>query len=385
MQTMNPSLSASPVAQREATSRAPRSWASDARVDLSGPVLGARYRLLRPLGAIGEMTMYEAEDVNDGKRVAVRLLADPHRGPMALRYLVETRAAINLSHPNIIQILDFGRDIVGEGDPVGYLVMEFLEGESLAAMLELDGPLHWTQVLEIGRQVCLALIEAHEQSIVHCNIAPETCFRVPRHEAPDLIKVLDFGNARFPCRRTGICSPSDRVGAPGLMAPELLTSEPFDRRVDIYGLGLLMYRLCTDRMPYAPELRQTDPTPMRRSVDAPPAFEALVLKALALDPGRRHVDAQAMYDAIVAVEASVQASSRLPRDPLYWDGEERAEVSHSTLLAASSSALTDPYSGTEDSSPSWPLARPWPEQLMRATLALAATTMALRTAWTLLS
>jgi len=354
-------------------------------VDLSGPVLGARYRLLRPLGPVGEMTMYEAEDVNDGRRLAIRLLADPHRGPMALRYLVETRAAINLSHPNIIQILDFGRDILGEGEPVGYLVMEFLEGENLAATLELDGPLRWTQVLAIARQLCLALIEAHEQCIVHCNITPENCFRLPRADAPDLIKLLDFGNARFPCRRTGLCSPSDRVGAPGSMAPELLTCEPFDRRVDIYGLGLLMYRLCTDRMPYAPELRPTEPAPMRLSVDTPPAFEALVLKALALDPGQRHVDAQAMYDAIVAVEQAAEQAARLPRNPLYWDGEERAEVSHTDLLAASSSTLTGEPTDTEDSSLRWPVARSWPQQLMRATLALMATTVALRTAWTLLS
>jgi serine/threonine protein kinase len=113
--------------------------------------------------------------------------------------------------------------------------MEYLEGEDLAATLEHDGPLRWTRVLAIAKQICEALIAAHDQGVVHCDIKPANCFRIVRGDTADFIKVLDFGVASFACRETGKCTPDPapgtgqrrlraaasrgpRLGTPGYMA-----------------------------------------------------------------------------------------------------------------------------------------------------------------------
>ncbi len=403
MPDMKSSLLAPPIAlldfRRSRASRIAR------QRKLAGPVLGARYSLVRPLGPVGPLTIYEAEDVDNGGTVAIRLLAEPkpepesesERGALDRRYLVETRVAITLRHPNIVEVLDFGRDIHGDGEPVSYLVLEYLEGEHLGATLAIDGPLRWTQVLTITKQICLALREAHAHQIVHCNINPATCFRVLRDGQPDLIKVSDFGDASFACKRTGRCTPEPRSAEPGSIAPELLAGESFDGRVDIYALGLLMYRLITNRMPY-PHLRavasdmnpdeltlgRTVPVPMRKalpSLEVSAAFEKVVLKALALDPEQRYANPNALYDALVAAEQASSRPSRLANDPLRWDPDERREASRPPAVGTAPLAALAP---TELSSPRWPPAPSWTALIMRATLALMVTTVVVRTALTLL-
>ncbi len=371
-------------------------------LDLTGRVLGGRYRLLRQLGQGGMATIYEAEHVEIGKRVAVKVLAGAACDDTARRFLQEARAASQLRHEHIIDVIDFDRDTVA-GAPLAYMVMEQLEGEDLAATLEQDGPLRWTRVLAIAKQICRALIAAHEQNIVHCDIKPANCFRISRGDTADFIKVLDFGVASFACKHTGRCTPdpvpegaSDasgsrrksgpRLGTPGYMAAELLSGGSYDHRVDIYALGVLMYRLLTNKMPYpAPRLytlgdsssggpvgpsaagnsegsgnlMATVPFPMRRAIatlEISPEFEAVVLKAIAQDPEQRHASARALLAALEEAEAAALRASPLPRDPLTWGGphelvgaERRAaedsasmsqtEVSRAALAACSNSEL----------------------------------------------
>ncbi len=372
-------------------------------MDLAGRVLGGRYRLLRQLGQGGMATIYEAEHVEIGKRVAIKVLAGARCEDTARRFLQEARAASQLRHEHIIDVNDFGRDTVA-GEPLAYLVMEQLEGEDLAATLEQDGPLRWTRVLAIAKQICRALIAAHDQNIVHCDIKPANCFRIVRGETADFIKVLDFGVASFACKRTGRCTPDPmpaaasgepgrrksgpRLGTPGYMAAELLSGGSYDHRVDIYALGVLMYRLLTNKMPYPAQrlytlgdssggggggqmpsaagnsegsgnLAGVAPFPMRRAIatlEISPEFEAVVLKALAQDPEQRHANARALLAALEAAEADALPASPLPRDPLTWGGpnelvgaERRAaeesasmsqtEVSRAAIAACSNSQL----------------------------------------------
>jgi serine/threonine protein kinase len=377
----------------------------DLAMDLAGRVLGGRYRLLRQLGQGGMATIYEAEHVEIGKRVAIKVLAGARCEDTARRFLQEARAASQLRHEHIIDVNDFGRDTVA-GEPLAYLVMEQLEGEDLAATLEQDGPLRWTRVLAIAKQICRALIAAHDQNIVHCDIKPANCFRIVRGDTADFIKVLDFGVASFACKRTGRCTPDPmpaaasgepgrrksgpRLGTPGYMAAELLSGGSYDHRVDIYALGVLMYRLLTNKMPYPAQrlytlgdssssggggggqmpsaagnsegsgnLAGVAPFPMRRAIatlEISPEFEAVVLKALAQDPEQRHANARALLAALEAAEADALPASPLPRDPLTWGGpnelvgaERRAaeesasmsqtEVSRAAIAACSNSQL----------------------------------------------
>ena len=361
------------------------------KLDLSGPVVGARYRLLQPQSETASNTIYEAEDLDNGRRVVIRVLREPEGGAMGLRYLAETRAATGLCHPNIIDIIDFGRDIIGDGEPVAYLVMAHLEGESLEETLALDGPMHWTKVVTIAKQICLALIAAHEQCIVHCNVSLANCFRVMSDGAPDVIKLLDFGGASFACKRTGRCTAEPRNGESGSLAPELLAGESFDCRVDIFALGLLMYRLTTHRMPYVQGTRAGDLGSPNTTVpfEVAPAFEAVVLKALALDPAQRHASAQAMYDALVVAEQASRPPSRLAEDPLHWAHEGRREVVlyQGVLSAANDEPESAGLQGSdaEASSPRWSPALSRTVVVAVALVVLVATTTALQTAWNLLT
>jgi len=404
--------------------------------DRSGLLLGGRYRLVRPLGSGGMATVYAAEHVDIEKRVAVKVLAQQVRcDASARRFLQEARAASRLRHEHIIDVTDFGRDTLADGEPVAYFAMEYLEGEDLATTLEQDGPLRWTRVLAIAKQICGALIAAHAQGIVHCDIKPANCFRIHRGDTQDFIKVLDFGVASFACERTGKCTPepgpapdpaesgsrrksSPRLGTPGYMAAELLSGGSFDHRVDIYALGVLMYRLLTNKMPYPAArlysaagdsgsgndfgkaegsgLRQLAPFPMRRAIptlEISPAFEAVVLKALAQDPEQRHPSALALLADLEAAEHSSLRSSPLPRDPLCWGGpapEDSAALSRTEVSrAAGAQASTSAERTAPDLRPSWaawrsPIGGPaWPTLTVRAMLALVATTAVMRAAWSL--
>lgn len=401
---------------------------------LTGQVLGERYRLLRPLGQGGMATIYEAEHVDIEKRVAVKVLAPEHARCRATvqRFLNEARAASRLRHDHIIDITDFGRGPLANGEPVAYFAMEYLEGEDLAATLEHDGPLRWTRVLTIAKQICEALIAAHEAGIVHCDIKPANCFRMVRSDTADFIKVLDFGVASFASEETGKCTPEKppeqgsgetsgrlsaaRVGTPGYMAGELLSGEPYDHRVDIYALGVLMYRLLTNKMPYAAARLYTlpgvenvpsaggnsegsgatalTPFPMRRAIatlEIPQEFEALVVKAVARDPDNRYQTARALFEALVAVEQSSMRRSPLPRDPLQWDDgadiEDSATMSQTevTREVAANSMLdrTDSDIAPGYADPAWERrARPlWPRVAVFMALAAVATSAVVRAAW----
>ena len=441
--------------------------------DLSGQVLGGRYRLIRPLGQGGMATIYEAEHVEIGKRIALKVLSQARCSTTVRRFLMEARAASQLRHEHIIDVTDFGRDTLADGEPVAYLVMEYLEGEDLAATLEQDGPLRWTRVLAIAKQICRALIAAHDKGIVHCDIKPANCYRISRGETTDYIKVLDFGVASFACERTGRCTPDPipatdggdgrprsgpRLGTPGYMAAELLSGGSYDHRVDIYALGVLMYRLLTNKMPYpaaklyaaasdsGPRCSSTQgsnaaehaaangessgmtplvPFPMQRAIptlEISPAFEAVVLRALAQDPEQRHPTARALHDALVAAEQATMRGSLLPRDPLCWGAtrhepgaEDSSSMSQTEVSrpAIAAGAATSGASNAQlrrtapDLSPSgsWQAwtpgadARPastWPGiewaaagrplgLMVRATLALAVTTALVRAAWSLVA
>ncbi|HEY0136425.1 MAG TPA: serine/threonine-protein kinase [Nannocystis sp.] len=434
-------------------------------VDLSGQVLGGRYRLLRPLGQGGMAIIYEAEHVAIGKRVALKVLAQARCSATVQRFLMEARAAAELRHEHIIDVTDFGQDTLADGEPVAFLAMEYLEGEDLAATLEQDGPLRWTRVLAIGKQICRALIAAHDQGIVHCDIKPANCYRIQRGETADYIKVLDFGVASFACKRTGRCTPDPipapeggrprsgpRIGTPGYMAAELLRGGSYDHRVDIYALGVLMYRLLTNKMPYpaaklyaaasdsspghalarpasatgeSSGMTPVAPFPMQRAIptlEISPAFEAVVLQAIAHDPEQRQPNARALYEALVAAEQASMRGSLLPRDPLCWGATRevpraddsssmsQTEVSRPAFAASGlsnaqlrrtapdlgpgSSHASQASQASSAASGAWrPTTRPAMPPLavspfgllVRATLALGVTTAVVRAAWALVA
>ncbi|PCC69840.1 Serine/threonine protein kinase [Nannocystis exedens] len=315
--------------KRDREPDAPRAPCSRrASVDLTGRVLGGRYKLLRRLGHGGSgATIYEAEHLELRRRVAVKVL-DPglSDADTVARFTHEARAAAALRSEHIIDIIELVRD----DSELVYMVMECLDGEDLAATLANDGPLDWRRVLSIGTQVCQALVDAHARGVVHCDIKPGNCFRISRGGTDDFIKVLDFGVSSFGGRAgregEGRRRSGPVIGTPGYMPQEQLRGGPYDHRVDIFALGVLMFRLLTDKMPYSggslfvPRRPASGPIALRQAapaVEIPDAFEAVILKSVAADPAERYQSATEMLAALLAV-ADAPTAPRLARDPLAW-------------------------------------------------------------------
>ena len=218
--------------------------------DLSGRVLGQRYNLRRRIGGGSMGTVYEARDMTLGTAVAVKVLHPDYCGDedFRRRFHQEARLGARLRHEHSVAVTDLGQS----DDGLLYSVMEYLEGESLDALLESrPGPLPWRRVVTIAVQVCAALQAAHDRGVIHRDLKPANCFCIDRG-GRDFIKILDFGLAKL-TRDAGpdLTLQSELVGTLWYMAPEQLIGEPIDVRVDVYAAGVILFELLTGAPPFA--------------------------------------------------------------------------------------------------------------------------------------
>jgi eukaryotic-like serine/threonine-protein kinase len=279
---------------------------------------GTPYRLGRKIGEGASGTVYEAEHVDLGRNVALKIL---HAGsasapePME-RFRREARAVASLSHPNLVQLYDFGKSFDGRG----YLAMELCPGETLDARLR-AGPMGWRLAAHIAIETAKALAAAHAAGLVHRDLKPHNLMLIdsePRPEAPS-VKLLDFGIATVltPDRRP----PTDKEralrgfvvhGTPEYMAPEQVTGDTVDGRADLYALGCVLYEMLTGVRAFdgpssvvvmGKQLRETPlpPRALQASRSVPRALETVVVKAMAKDPGDRYESADAMRSALEEV------------------------------------------------------------------------------------
>ena len=287
--------------------------------DFTGKTLGGRYEIERMLGFGGMATVYAARHISIQKPVAVKVLNPEYADDreIAGRFLQEARTASLLRHEHIIDITDFGHT----DDGTVFFVMELLEGEDLSTTVMEDGPLPALRVIAIASQICEALEAAHARGIIHRDIKPANCFRIQRGANPDFIKVLDFGIAKVlgGLDREAARTTGTPLGTPGYMAIELLKGDTYDHRVDIYAVGVLMYKLLTNKMPfpaataYGAAVRQLDGDPIPPSqagpnLDVPGPLEALLLRAIARDPADRHQTVTELRLALADVEAILRRS-----------------------------------------------------------------------------
>lgn len=289
---------------------------------LLGLVIAGRYHIERHLGAGGMGAVYLGTHITLGKKVAIKVIAarlgaDP---AIAQRFVQEARAASAIGHEHIVQITDFGSLPPPAGSDASeggsFLVMEYLEGEDLAATLRRDGPMPWTRVVHIGEQIAWALAAAHKNDIVHRDIKPANCFRVPREQDPDFIKVLDFGLAKDlgEHRRDGesLTHTGMLLGTPGYIAPELYRGLKADHRVDIYSLGALMHKLLSGELP---SMGDGEMQASLRELPAPAAVVAVLGKALRESPDQRHGSAQELAQALRALLRAALEEPTLPGGP----------------------------------------------------------------------
>ncbi len=273
------------------------------------------YRVLRVLGGGGMGIVFEAEDPQLRRRVALKALkpALAAHESARQRFLREARAAAAIEHDHVVTIHQ-----VGEERGVPFLAMALLRGETLEERLDREGTLPTAEVLRVGREIAEGLAAAHERGLVHRDVKPSNVWL----EAPrGRVKLVDFGLARAVSGEGHLTQTGFIVGTPQYMAPEQGRGEAVDGRSDLFSLGCVLYRLCTGRPPFqAPDAMSTllavateHPRPPRElNPDVPPALNNLVLRLLAKNVPDRPSSARAVVQAIEAIEHGTVETSAPP-------------------------------------------------------------------------
>lgn len=290
-------------------------------------LVGGRYRLERLLGDGGMASVHLARDEELDRRVAVKILHARLASDDTFRerFLREARLAASLSHPNVVQVFDAGRDHAGHP----YIVMECVDGETLAAELARRGRLPVDRVLALGRQACAGLAEAHAAGLVHRDVKPHNLLVRP----DGTLKVADFGIARA-AAAAGLTQTGAVLGTAAYLAPEQAAGEEVTPAADVYALGAVLYEALSGRTPHRFESllelvrkqREEPITPLRElAPEVPSAVEEVVMRCLAREPAYRPADARELGallagDNPVSLPATTNGSAppRVRKGRAWW-------------------------------------------------------------------
>jgi serine/threonine-protein kinase len=283
---------------------------------MSGSVIAGRYRLEAPIGAGGMAEVFRALDTTLDRPVAVKILAPQYaKDPSFVdRFRREAQAAARLNHPNVVSVYDSGSD-----DGTHYIVMEFIEGRTLADFLSKGGRLAPTKAVEIAERVADALEAAHSQGVVHRDIKSANVM-VTRS---GVVKVMDFGIARIAEGAENVTQTAAVLGTASYLSPEQAQGRPVDARSDIYSLGVVLYEMLVGAPPFTGDtamavayrhVHETPPPPSSKNKDVPSALDAVVMRALAKNPANRYAAAGEFREDLerVARGESVSATPLMP-------------------------------------------------------------------------
>jgi eukaryotic-like serine/threonine-protein kinase len=287
-----------------------------------------QYRLGRRLGLGGMGEVYLAEHQLLKRPCALKLIRPERASNMTTlaRFEREVRAMARLSHPNIVEIFDYGRS----DDGTLFYVMEYLRGRDLDVLIERHGPMPPGRVIYLLRQACDALSEAHAARLVHRDLKPANLFAARRGGKFDFVKILDFGLVKDIASELdpGLSREGTIRGTPMFIAPEQATADgPIDHRSDLYTIGGVAYYLLTGRGPFERETaarmiiaHARDPVepPSKHNPNVPPDLERVVLRCLEKSPDDRFADAVSLARAFAGCEAASSWNDELAAQ---WWGE----------------------------------------------------------------
>jgi serine/threonine-protein kinase len=284
--------------------------------DLEGSVVAGQYRIVERMGSGASGVIYQATRITDGLGVAIKLLraATAHDVTASDRLRRESEALGLSWHPNVVEVIDHGH----LPDGTSYLVMELLQGETLATRLKYRLRLPPAEILPIAKQVAEALVAIHAAGVVHRDLKPSNIYLVPSEatdgEATELVKVFDFGIARVEWEEMRITNMGAPLGTPGYMPPEQESGGEVDARSDLYALGAVLYE-CLVGEP--PPVSSTD---MWKPGTRPPSSFAMRLAAGA-DSGVQPASRRLPSAAPAPLE-----SAQTPSGPQEVSSEWRAVV-----------------------------------------------------------
>jgi len=264
-------------------------------------------------GGMGEV--YEVDDAVLGDRVAAKTVRpEVARDALAIeRFKREIQLARKVTHPNVCRIFDVAQHRpAGGGEPVLFLTMELLAGETLARRLERAGPFAPHEGLAVARQIAAALDAAHQAGVIHRDLKPGNVLLVPGSDSPRAV-VTDFGLARANTADSGLTLASNEVlGTPAYLAPEQVTGGEITPAVDLYAFGIVLYEMATGKLPFVGDsalstavkrLTEAPPPPSLHAPGIDPRWESAILRCLERDPARRFPDALAVINALDTLAA----------------------------------------------------------------------------------
>src|SRR5271166_6459036 len=283
---------------------------------LLGTVIGGRYRLDAEIGRGGMSTVYRAFDTVLERPVAIKLM---HREIAAdsdqlERFRREARSVAQLNHPHVVTVIDAGEEPSTDEEPPGegtpYIVLEYVEGETLKDLIRREGPLEILKAIAYAIEIARALGAAHERLIVHRDVKPHNILIGVEGGA----KITDFGIART-LTEEGLTLAGRVLGTTDYVSPEQALGEPVTGQLDLYSLGVVLYEMLTGDVPFHGDspvavamkhVREEVPDVQDLRPEVSAATAAVLDRALAKDLGRRYPDATTMVsdlEDVLAIEA----------------------------------------------------------------------------------
>ena len=281
-----------------------------------GEVLSGRYELEELVGTGGMSSVYRAHDRLLDRKVALKLMHEQYMqdAEYVERFRHEARSVASLSHPNIVTVIDRG-----EHENRQFIVFEYVEGENLKRLIQRRGPAPVESALELAIQVARGLSFAHQQGLVHRDVKPQNVLLNGDGEA----KVTDFGIARSLDVKHGMTQTGTVLGTSDYIAPEQAQGQPVDQHTDVYSLGVVLYELLTNEVPFPGEnfvavamrhINEEPPSVREKRPDVSPRLDAAVRCAMAKRPEDRF---QSMEDFCHELQVNLaEAQGTLVSTPL---------------------------------------------------------------------